>query len=144
MNLIISKSYLVLSFIVGITIIYLIFNQKRTNAYNINNFNENNGILSLKSECSCKQNEIILIVNNTSNYIQSYSTLTHKSYTVAQSELNNFSCEMFNTLRRGRDQKVIGLTLYGKKDLYYDYLKSNYIGINVKLLNLDTMNQSAS
>lgn len=77
----------------------------------------------LESECSCRKNEKIIVSKyaNRSD-IEVLSTKNNISYWVDENELNHINCNLFNTLRRGKKQKVISYSLYGKKKYYYDLL----------------------
>lgn len=77
----------------------------------------------LESECSCRMNEKIIVSRyaNRSD-IQVLSTKNNISYWATENELNHINCNLFNTLRRGRKQKVIAYSLYGKRQYYYDLL----------------------
>ena len=79
--------------------------------------NEKFGI-KLESDCSCRQNEKIFMKNN---FIV-YSSLTGNSYQVTSKELVKNTCALYKTLRRGKHQKVISFSLYGKDKFYYNRL----------------------
>ena len=97
----------------------------------------NSQLSEYKSKCSCRQNENILLNNNTVDYSEltqfttltvylTNSDLTKNIYNVTQNELNSFTCGIYNTLRRGKKQKIIGFSLYGKEQIYYDLIKGYY------------------
>ncbi len=49
-----------------------------------------------------------------------------KLYYLTDAQFNNmsFTCDLYNVLRRGKHQKVIELSLYGRNLFYYQKLKS--------------------
>ena len=76
----------------------------------------------LKSKCYCKNDLMLRIYEN---YTEVYSdkdgiNLKHL-YNMTNDEFkySNFTCDMYNSLRRGKSQKVIGYSLYGKNNFYY-------------------------
>ena len=78
--------------------------------------------IRLNSECKCKINKIIYLT-----YLQ--NDLLQVKYSYKSDELNinlnntKTTCDLYNTLTHGYNQKVIGYSLYGKNKLYYNYLK---------------------
>jgi len=78
----------------------------------------------LVSKCDCRKNEDIFLKRQNFGLYSVTSTLNNSNYTVKESELNELVCGVYETLRRGRNQKVIGYSLYGKENLYTGSLKS--------------------
>ena len=91
----------------------------------------------LVSKCECRRNELIIFskksLNKSSNINQSNDksdlyevspTWNNSKYTVKEQELDELVCGVYETLRRGRHQKVIGYSLYGKEKLYTGCLES--------------------
>ena len=98
----------------------------------------------LFSKCECRRNETVMLskksLNKRSNKNQSNeykisnensdlyevtSTLnSFNNYIVKEQELDELICGVYETLRRGRHQKVIGYSLYGKEKFYSGYLES--------------------
>lgn len=91
----------------------------------------------LHSECSCRKAKLFLEQLNSSHFSVSsrpfddqrwaslfYKTDTGLEYKVSVDELYRTNCNLYNTLRHGRSQKVIGLSLYGIYKRYYYHLES--------------------
>ncbi len=77
------------------------------------------------SKCECRRGELIFLnYNQDSDLYEVTSTLKNLTYSVEESELDELTCGVYETLRRGRGQKVIGFSLYGKEKLYTEYLTS--------------------
>jgi hypothetical protein len=75
--------------------------------------------LILESECSCKKHEKIH-VNIKDNYYHVYVNNKFKySFNVNNT---NLTCNLYNSLRRGMNQKIIAYSLYGQNRLYYQHL----------------------
>ena len=84
--------------------------------------NKNNVIFKeLKSECECRRNEKITL-KQTDSYTEIDIQNTDVNYDVENDYLENITCDLYNVLRRGKKQKVIGFSLYGKNKLYYRFL----------------------
>ena len=82
--------------------------------------------ISLNSNCDCRQNLVIKVYENfTSINLENVNQTSTHLYDIRSSELSklNFTCDLYNSLRRGKSQKVIGYSLYNKKKFYYDKLK---------------------
>jgi hypothetical protein len=86
-------------------------------------------LLTLTSKCHCRSNQEILITklaNQINVYLLDKSTnIKQKLLTQSEPEFANrvFTCDMYNVLRRGENQRVLGYSLYGKKRSFYDPLK---------------------
>ena len=85
---------------------------------------------SYKSACECK-NSITVNTKKLDDCIQVsvFDNKTQKvssAYTIEYNDIKNsiHTCSLFNNLRRGRNQKVIGYSLYGKNKFYYAKLKN--------------------
>ena len=84
----------------------------------------NSKIIKLKSECNCrKEDSILLTKNDLENTFNVFSTLDKSTYNVNYTELYSITCGLYQTLRHKRNQKVIGMSLYGKNKLYSKYLE---------------------
>ncbi len=88
---------------------------------------QNNYTIYLKSKCDCRKQLLIRIDKNNVTSIHSETSnqnWTHL-YDIKNSEKANlnFTCNLYNSLRRGRSQKVIGFSLYNKNEIYYNKLK---------------------
>ena len=82
----------------------------------------------LFSKCDCRRNDHIFvnkqIASDNSDLYEVTTTFNSSSYTVKETELDELVCGAYETLRRGRHQKVIGYSLYGKEWRYTGFLKS--------------------
>ena len=70
------------------------------------------------ADCECKKDtQVVLRKINENKYsvnlVESNSLITH--YMLSQQELNEsqFTCSHYNTFKRGKNQKIIGYSLYG-------------------------------
>ena len=79
----------------------------------------NSNKISNKSQT--KENEIS---KEESGLYEFDSSLKNVNYIVKERELDDLVCGVYETLRRGRHQKVIGYSLYGKENSYTGSLKS--------------------
>ena len=84
--------------------------------------------ISYKSICECKKDEIVhLKVNDEDVYsvYLSYNNKTDFLYNLTLDEVSNFNitCDLYNVLKRGKQQKVIGYSLYGTNLFYYNKLR---------------------
>ena len=92
--------------------------------------------ISLKSKCDCRKNLLIRVHEN--NVTSVHTETSNQSWThlfdIQNSEIPNlnFTCDLYNSLRRGRSQKVIGYSLYNKNKFYYNKLKE--ISVQLKRL----------
>ena len=85
----------------------------------------------LKSNCECRKNEQISLELNKNHdhlIIYSFDTITKTiknlfNISVEEFENSKFSCDLYALLRRGKSQKVISYSLYGKDQFYYKKLK---------------------
>ena len=81
------------------------------------------------SNCNCRRNDHISIVKeqtsseNSDLYVVR-SILNNTNYIVKETELDELVCGVYETLRRGRHQKVIGYSIFGKNSRYTIALKS--------------------
>lgn len=107
-----------------------------------NGANEDISGYLLKSRCSCRP-EVIEInrvrANNTDYYdIQVKKSNTNntaqrvtvlKRYRIPKTEFETITvtCDLYSTLRRGFGQKVIGFSLFGQENFYYNFLTENMI-----------------
>ena len=79
------------------------------------------------SSCQCRKNDLVLL-KNVDEFIEIDVTGQNSSkfYKIHNKKIesSNMACDPFKVLRRGPNQKVIGYSVYGKKKIYYRYLKS--------------------
>lgn len=100
--------------VVVVLLIYLIVYLNFYQTYN----------LIFESECPCKnnKNEQIQIKIKNNNYYQVYMNNKYKySFNLNKTIL---TCNLYNSFRRGMNQKVISYSLYGQNSLYYKHLKN--------------------
>ncbi len=79
-------------------------------------------------KCDCQKNDLIFVNKQNSidkpGWYEVTSTFTDKNYIVKETELDELVCGIYETLRRGRHQKVIGYSIYGANTRYTLALKS--------------------
>ena len=82
-----------------------------------------NYFLKLKSNCECRKEEIF-VENLTTKYRVSKGKILNV-YEIEKTKVNleSITCDLYNVFRRGPNQKVIGISLYGSDDRYYKSLK---------------------
>ncbi len=68
------------------------------------------------------KNENITIAKTNESFFEVYSTLKKSWYSVTENEINHITCDIFQQLRRGKNQKVLGFALFGKDERYYKHL----------------------
>lgn len=79
---------------------------------------------SIGDECECRRKEPIKFFrSNSSEDLFTVSLGAHYYHDVNLTELNRTTCDLANTLRRPRGQKVYSVSLYGKNKRYYRLLK---------------------
>ena len=81
-----------------------------------------------KSPCHCHRNKIIVVreLEDISD-LQVVLTWKKETYTVPKSYINYTTCDLYNTFKRGKNQKVVSYTLFGKKERYNKLIKSKKI-----------------
>lgn len=68
--------------------------------------------------CECRRKELIKYFrSNSSDDLISVSLVTHYYHNVNLAELNRTTCDLTNTLRRPRGQKVYSVSLWQKRTL---------------------------
>ena len=94
------------------------------------NIDNDSDTLRFSSTCECKKSKS-LVIRRHESYSSVYSSDENNQsftfmYDMANDELerSNFTCDLYNALRRGKSQKVIGFSLYNKNKFYYDKLKA--------------------
>ena len=85
--------------------------------------NERNYFLKLKSNCECRNEGIFIESLNTSTYRVWNGNKKHYDVDMEKVKLESITCDLYNVLRRGPQQKIIGISLYGTDDRYYKSLK---------------------
>jgi hypothetical protein len=84
------------------------------------------------SKCQCKNhNQIVLFKNSALDYYfhvnltNKLDGLSQHLYQISNNELKNFkiTCDPYKVLKRGKSQKVISYSLYGKEPIYYNKLR---------------------
>ncbi|CAF0887630.1 unnamed protein product [Brachionus calyciflorus] len=70
----------------------------------------------LTSDCECKRNEFVELYQKLNgNYLVRFKQATYE----LDPNKHVFTCDLYNTLKRGPNQKVISYSLYGKDERYY-------------------------
>jgi hypothetical protein len=82
----------------------------------------------LKSDCECRRNQRVFVSINASTvlvYIGNRSTIQKNVLKMNRHEFmrRTFTCDPYNVLRRGGNQKVISFSLYGPNGFYYHQIK---------------------
>jgi len=83
-----------------------------------------------QSSCWCRNNELIVVEEIDNTYLGVNSVKNHifrtRLFNISKIEFNQsiLTCNIFSTLRRGKHQKVLSYTLFGKNKFYYDKLKN--------------------
>jgi hypothetical protein len=88
-----------------------------------NNFNMiiSNRSFYLTSNCSCRNNEIINVKEIKNGIFQISSSLNiNFNYQITSDEfkISQFTCDPYHTFKRGKNLKVIAMSLYGKNTRY--------------------------
>ena len=122
-------------------------NKSYTNFLNVYYFSSN---------CDCKKNKNIGLYKYENYYSVKLFGDDEQSakvlYNLTKDEFETFNttCDLYNVLRRGISQKVLGFSLYGKKKFYYNLLekisrdmKSMYPGWLMRVHYNDSINKSA-
>ena len=98
-------------------------------------------LVNLSSQCDCrKQQPIIVTRNNRRKLINAYLynnatySVERLLFSLPESDFNSrvFTCNAYNTFRRGLNQKVIGYSFFGLQARYFEKLHA--IGFQVKKL----------
>ena len=90
--------------------------------------NDSNEIVYFESECACKRDKILQMhkhADYTALHLMRNPNEASFLYAISNKELADsvLTCDLYNTLRRGKSQKVISYSLYNKNRFYYDKLK---------------------
>ena len=98
-------------------------------------------LVNLSSQCDCKQNQSIIVTRNNrlkliNAYLYSNATYSVERllFSLPESDFNSrvFTCNAYNTFRRGLNQKIIGYSFFGPNGRYFEKLHA--IGAQVKEL----------
>jgi len=82
-----------------------------------------------ESQCKCKKDDQIVLHKYSSYYtVNSYNRTQNSTkylYKITNDEFQrlNLTCGMYNSLRRGKSQKVLAFALYGNDTFFYDKLR---------------------
>ena len=136
--------YILLLFILLVSVYFIFSNYW---SISIEKFEWNH---KFESECDCKRNEIIYVKNSQSAEsfdILSSKNINKKVYDLKKFASSVFTCDLYNVLKRGKNLKVIGLSLYGNNTFYYKYLpllsksiQSMYPGWIMRVYHDDSIN----
>lgn len=101
--------------------------------------------IDYRSKCTCRQNETVYLRKMTTEYRiavkrrrnDGLAEDTVRSYSVERAEFENsvFTCDLFNELRRGPNQRVISYSLYGQNRNYYNYIRDLVLVVRKKYPN---------
>lgn len=107
-----------------------------------------------KSHCPCREETIRLVKFDDESYtvtkiLENYESVMY-TVSIKEFEKSTFTCDMFNTLRRGKGQKVHSYSLFGeRKGFYYDKFVNNsknlhslYPGWLMRVSHDDTIDKS--
>jgi hypothetical protein len=86
-------------------------------------------LLRLRSHCSCKKHEEIILTRHNQSGMLNVHLRNHrknslkKLYSLNQTEYDKmrFTCNLYSVLKRGKHQRVIGFSLFGRSRNYYYY-----------------------
>jgi len=78
----------------------------------------------LESECECKYNKKIYIYSRFQEYLFQVYMNNEFQYFLNDLNIKNLSCDIYNSLYRGKNQKIIAYSLYGQNKIYYENLKN--------------------
>ena len=79
---------------------------------------------SFTSKCECKKKDLISIIENGAEYFVHVNQTKYQVYKISDTDVQTIMCDAYNVLRRGMNQKVIGLSLWGNEERYVALLKS--------------------
>lgn len=81
-----------------------------------------NTIIEFESKCHCRKANKIRLEKNNSFYgiFSASSSKLLYNLTIKEFENSFFTCDFYKTLLRGKNQKVIGYSLYGNDQRYYE------------------------
>ena len=83
---------------------------------------EPNYFLELKSNCECRKERIFVEELSDKYRVWVGGKKKKKSYET-NVKLESITCDLFNVFRRGPEQKVVAVSLYGTNNRYYKSLK---------------------
>jgi len=99
---------------------------------NYNNYWQRIGIFNNKkllnyqeytSPCDCRDEKVFVNEYEDDPDIEVVIPLSSQLYRIPKRYLSHLTCDPFNTFKRGKHQKIISFSLYGKDNYYYRQLK---------------------
>jgi hypothetical protein len=84
---------------------------------------EPNYYLKLKSNCECRKEGVFVEQLNDKYRVSIVNNKKKKKSYDTNAKLESITCDLYNVFRRGPNQKVIGISLYGTDNRYYKSLK---------------------
>ena len=116
-------------------VLFTNFNLKNFNVFKFATSNQTAvdnylNVFYLNSSCDCKKDKNIAIYKYETYYVvkmynqEKASAKVLYNLTKAEFDDSNFTCDLYSVLRRGKSQKVLGFSLYGKNRFYYDKIKN--------------------
>jgi hypothetical protein len=145
-----------------IVAIYFFMKNSNKNEIVSEEFDGSDIFYSLKSKCSCRKNVIIKKVNdkkylvNRKYYINSFYDIKNITKPIDvdyQTYIKNYkhTCGLYNVLRRGPKQKVIGFSIYGTNVNYYkpllilaEAVKKHFPGWVMRIHHSNSIDQSVA
>lgn len=92
-----------------------------------NSFNNTYTVYSkrYKSPCDCHKNQTVILKESQTDptNFEVELNLNGHSYQVPKSYLRYTTCDLYSTLKRGINQKIIGYSLYGQDKKYYELIE---------------------
>jgi hypothetical protein len=146
-----TVNLLFLVVVIQIFAFFLIFDRRssKTSAYG-------SAVTLLKPSCKCQRNEYLILKSDRLNSLIYLQNVEFNSsdlvLTFPNSEFNHFgfTCDIYNELRRGPNQKIISYSLYGLNSRYYEQLssivlqaKKLYPGWTIRIYHDQSINFSA-
>jgi hypothetical protein len=85
-------------------------------------------VIYFKHNCECKKDTRLAIVKNentSSVYFEKTNQISKHLYDLSNDEIEKsvFTCDFYNSFRRGKSQRIISYSLYNKNRFFYDKLK---------------------
>jgi len=118
----------ILTFLFLTTFVFLLIYSKLI--YQDGNNIRNKILLRSESNCECNNDKKIYIIRQNNSFQilfekgQTKQMESIETYDISKLNEMNLTCNLYNVLRRGKNQKVIGYSLYGKNEKYYINLKN--------------------
>ena len=115
-----------------ITSLFLILYLRKTYSHYFPKYYKKNIVkyTQYRSQCHCHKN-INIFVNEYEDEsdLEIVSTWNVYPYKVSKSFMRSTTCDLYNTLKRGKHQKIVSFSLYDRENFYYTQIKglNNFI-----------------